>query len=204
MAKKVGGKLADKGWLCTQYVDRGRSLGDIARELGASPESVRYRLLSFGVTMRARKTTNCRIDKDGRECTKCGQYKPWSQFWGSATGHGHANHRMSRCILCIDKESARAVMHAYKLRRHHITEEQIAYLITLDGDVCALCGGSQQIEGADLDIDHDHKCCPGAFSCGKCIRGRLCRACNRLAGRVEAANFTLAQLAEYLVRRPLA
>lgn len=27
-------------------------------------------------------------------------------------------------------------------------------------------------------IDHDHRCCPGERSCGQCVRGIVCRACN--------------------------
>jgi hypothetical protein len=36
-----------------------------------------------------------------------------------------------------------------------------------------------------LHVDHDHSCCPGRKSCGKCLRGLICGECNfRLLGRI--------------------
>lgn len=29
-----------------------------------------------------------------------------------------------------------------------------------------------------LAVDHDHACCPGDKSCGRCVRGVLCSPCN--------------------------
>jgi hypothetical protein len=40
-------------------------------------------------------------------------------------------------------------------------------------------------EKQDLAIDHDHSCCPGRRSCGKCVRGALCRSHNTYLGYLE-------------------
>lgn len=51
-----------------------------------------------------------------------------------------------------------------------------------------------------LVIDHDHACCPGAVSCGGCIRGLLCRAHNSAIGLFRDDRSHLRAAAEYLER----
>ena len=46
---------------------------------------------------------------------------------------------------------------------------------------CMICGGTNK-NGRALAVDHDHTCCPGKTTCGKCIRGLLCSNCNRALG----------------------
>jgi hypothetical protein len=39
--------------------------------------------------------------------------------------------------------------------------------------------------GHAIFIDHDHACCPGKRSCGRCLRGLLHRTCNVAVGYFE-------------------
>jgi hypothetical protein len=51
------------------------------------------------------------------------------------------------------------------------------YLAFIGIRVCSICGASG--DDVAFHVDHDHACCPGTgSSCGKCIRGLLCRNCN--------------------------
>jgi len=59
---------------------------------------------------------------------------------------------------------------------------------------CGLCGRVDQ----RLDIDHDHQCCPGQRSCGKCVRGFLCRPCNVGLGMFGDDPARLRAAAEYI------
>jgi hypothetical protein len=60
-----------------------------------------------------------------------------------------------------------------------VTEDWFLETLARQSGHCALCP-----EPADLVIDHDHRCCPGPYSCGKCVRGLLCHRCNRGIGQL--------------------
>lgn len=51
-------------------------------------------------------------------------------------------------------------------------------------------------------VDHDHKCCPGKTSCGKCVRGLLCGNCNTILGRQRDDAEVFLRMAEYLLTPP--
>jgi hypothetical protein len=60
---------------------------------------------------------------------------------------------------------------------------------------CGLCGATKR-----LDLDHDHACCPGQRSCGKCVRGFLCRPHNVGLGMFNDDPAQLRAAADYIER----
>lgn len=69
-------------------------------------------------------------------------------------------------------------------------------LLEKQGNACAGC--RRPADEVVMHTDHDHACCPGQTSCGKCVRGLLCSDCNRALGYVRDNPDTLSRLAAYL------
>lgn len=83
----------------------------------------------------------------------------------------------------------------YLKRNYNITVEDYSQLLESQGNKCGLCKKSD----IALSIDHDHKCCSGvANSCGKCIRGLLCRKCNTGLGNFNDSPEMLHMAIEYI------
>ena len=67
-------------------------------------------------------------------------------------------------------------------RAHGLTPDEIDRLRELQGGACAIC----KRPGRPLQVDHDHRHCPGPTGCRQCTRGLLCVSCNTGLGRIEA------------------
>jgi hypothetical protein len=80
-------------------------------------------------------------------------------------------------------------------RKHGLTADEQDALLVLQGGHCAACP-----ETRGLQLDHDHRHCPGAVGCRHCVRGYLCRGCNQALGGVEDNPATLKALIAYLER----
>ena len=100
------------------------------------------------------------------------------------------------------REQRRAYNHEKHVTdTYSITYEQYWDLYRLQGGVCAIC---QRATGArrKLSVDHNHSCCKGSMSCGRCVRGLLCTSCNQLLGHLRDDPEAVKRALHYLLWPP--
>jgi len=159
-----------------------------------------------------------------KRCSVCGLIKPPEEFYRKNTADGYE----SACKPCCrarskksrdthrSRETHRQQMAAWKVanperyaemrfvyrtRRFGMTPEGYRALLASQDGRCAACGSSDpQASHGQFGIDHDHSCCPGKKSCGKCVRGLLCNGCNTALAHVKDDPERLRQLIAYLER----
>jgi hypothetical protein len=115
--------------------------------------------------------------------------------------------RSTRVRVCLTCRRQHRGLYA-RARDHRVPE---ALLVAWMRDPrCALCRVELSTSKRDrhgtahqpFNIDHDHACCAGGESCGRCVRGLLCRRCNVNLGAYEALAETAGHdtIRRYLVR----
>ena len=98
-----------------------------------------------------------------------------------------APHPGPRCATHHRQEIERVkeANHArYVEKTYCLANGQYDSLYVAQGGTCAICRVATG-KARRLSVDHDHACCPGSTSCGKCVRGLLCRPCNDLLGHAR-------------------
>ena len=114
-------------------------------------------------------------------CRRCEQYLDKSHFWGN---------KETYCRTC-----KKYVGINNNLRNKNLTMEKYSELEKSQNGVCKICG---KTDYKRLSVDHDHSCCPGEKTCGKCTRGLLCSRCNRALGSMEDNVELLQKMINYL------
>jgi hypothetical protein len=104
-----------------------------------------------------------RIDREWdygvRTCESCKETKSISEFPLSANGNPR-----KVCKVC-----------RHRFEQYGLTFYTIAKIKEAQNGLCAICSVTLEELFA---IDHDHNCCPGIKTCGRCVRGILCIQCN--------------------------
>lgn len=99
--------------------------------------------------------------------------------------------RESLCATCLKNPG----------RRHNLTRLQYEDLLRHQLHRCAICQSDTPQGVGTWHLDHDHRCCPGETSCGKCVRAALCAKCNWGLGNFGDDPQVLRKAAEYLEKR---
>jgi hypothetical protein len=82
--------------------------------------------------------------------------------------------------------------------QYNFPEESYMAMLESQNYSCAICGVHQDDTKKRLNLDHDHNCCPGESSCGKCIRGLLCSICNSAIGLLKDSEEVIEMALKYL------
>lgn len=102
-----------------------------------------------------------------RECAKCGD-----MF------HPENVNAHKWCDICCPDESALS-----RLKTYNMSHPEYELMYYLQNGLCAVC----DVEPAWI-VDHMHHGCENGSkaTCGKCVRGLVCRACNLFLAALDA------------------
>jgi len=89
------------------------------------------------------------------------------------------------------------------LQRRNMTIDEYNERLESQNFKCAICGVDQGDISDALAVDHDHSCCDGEKSCGKCTRGLLCNKCNTSIGGFNDSVELLVKAVGYLSKYKL-
>jgi hypothetical protein len=88
----------------------------------------------------------------------------------------------------------------YALKKYGLTPEAFAAMRAAQDDRCAICRLRLPDDERNVHVDHDHSCCSGKRTCGKCVRGLLCGKCNVALGGFRDDPRIIRRAAAYLER----
>lgn len=92
------------------------------------------------------------------------------------------------------KKYPKRTREVYVKRKYNLTAEQYTGMLKKCKNMCESC----QDNLTEPHVDHDHACCEGLSSCGKCVRGLLCKRCNTALGMLGDSLETIKRLTAYL------
>jgi hypothetical protein len=138
-------------------------------------------------------------------CVKCNIEKDLEFF---AKGKDYKDGRRGTCKRChtnymveyydknVEQKKTKNKINSgkdFNWKRHHISKEKFDEMVDKFEGKCYTCKTNKA-----TNIDHDHSCCSGNRSCGKCVRGILCNQCNTALGLVKDSREVLQNLIKYL------
>ncbi len=133
---------------------------------------------------------------DNKTCTKCKKEKNIICF---ETAKRNKDGFLNQCRECRNRDNApyRKISNRKRWLKsnYNLTLEQYDEMMAQQNGVCGIC---KKKDFRRLSIDHDRECCSGQKSCGKCVRGLLCSACNRSLGLLGDKLVSIMRVVDYL------
>lgn len=178
----------------------------VGRQSGRTVASGRRKLTKREVGQRKRRDRearaaatrthkNIQVDKTGRTCTLCNEWKEWEHFHTNTKG---ANGYQARCKPCYKKlqtaYNRKNRKHVKRVRRNNMLKanynmdhDEYDLLLAHNKGKCWICGGGS---GMSLAVDHNHA--------NNKNRGLLCKPCNRILGHWRDDPTKAARATRYL------
>lgn len=109
----------------------------------------------------------------------CGWHKRFEP-----SGNFHVGSKICRAAS-TERDSIQYAKHGVA-RRNHVSSDWYKTQLAKQNGHCGLCPATVgSVRNPRFCYDHDHSCCAGRWSCGKCLRGLLCNSCNYRVGQLE-------------------
>lgn len=140
-----------------------------------------------------------------KTCSRCKQEKGVFCFSPSKVSADGLQAWCTPCFKEYNKTRTRPIRTKEDNRVAHLrmlyklTPEQYDAILQSQGGGCKICGRVPDETKKNFSVDHDHSCCPGRYSCGKCIRGILCNRCNVVLGFIQDDHTIFERMKQYLV-----
>lgn len=130
-------------------------------------------------------------------CKRCGCLKPY-RVKCVCGGFGPGKGVLNGSSPSIPWANAKQYSADYqRFLKYKLSPEDFLILLKKQDGRCAICRESPSGNNS-LRVDHDHNCCPGKLTCGKCVRGLLCINCNRSLERLDKDRQWANKATEYI------
>lgn len=110
------------------------------------------------------------------------------------------NKRKRDKYIKIRKENPEYAREQHLITRYSLTLKDFERKLRLQGFSCPICHCPLDLLNNRPVVDHDHSCCPGLKTCGKCVRDLLCDRCNRVLGTINESIDLLEGMRTYLLK----
>lgn len=158
--RRYGKKDCDFPDCDRRHLSRGYCKGHYRQHMaGEALKPLRPRRPKIDVTLRD--------DQGRKQCITCQAWLPEEGFASSPSTRDGLAPGCRPCRRWARMETT-----------YGIPRDRYIQMLAAQDERCAICRTDDPGGVGRWHIDHDHACCPGGNSCGRCVRGLLCSACN--------------------------